>query len=99
MGEVFDLDAVAAESTKTPFRFTFGGEEYELPPVMDLRIVTSLVSGQMDDAMHRLLGAEQWRRLQASPAMFTNERFTALLNAYMAHTGTDMGEASASTSS
>lgn len=95
----FDLDAIASEANAEPFEFTFGGDTYTLPPSVDLRVVASLTSGDIADALKRLLGAEQWERLEASDAVFTAARFEALLNAYMAHNGLDVGEASASTGS
>lgn len=95
----FDLDAVASEAAREPFTFTFGGDTYTLPPDVDLRIIGSLTSGDITDALRRMLGEEQWKKLEASPAVLTSDRFSALLNAYLAHSGLNVGEASASTGS
>lgn len=95
----FNLDAVAAESTAEPFEFTFGGDTFTLPPSVDLLVIGSLTSGDVAAALRRLLGEEQFARLDANPAPFTSAQFTALLNAYLAHCGLDVGEASASTDS
>ena len=96
---VFDFDALAAEETGEPFRFRFGGEDYELPSRIDVRAVAAMAAGRMDDSLRMLLGADQWTRLQASPAVFNDHTFEALLDRYLAHEGTTMGESSASTSS
>lgn len=94
MPEVFDLDAVAAEANGTePFRFTFGGEQYEMPAVVDIRVVAALTTGDVGAALRRLLGEDQWARMEASDAVFDQARFKALLEAYMAHGGSTLGEA------
>ena len=95
----FDLDAVASEANKEPFEFTFGGETYTLPAVFDIRIVGHLTEGEIGEALRRTLGAEQWKKMQASDAVFTSEQFKALFEAWMAHCGVTEGEAPASTGS
>lgn len=95
----FDLDAVAAEANGEPFEFTFGGDTYTLPPSVDLRVVGALTAGDVTDALRRLLGAEQWAKLDASDAVFTADQFKALFDAYLAHCGMTTGEAPASTGS
>lgn len=95
----FDLDAVASEATAEPFEFTFGGDKFTLPPSVDLRVIGSLTAGDVTDALRRLLGEDQYQRLDTNPAPFTAAQFTALLNAYLAHCGLDVGEVSASTGS
>ena len=44
MSEVFDLDAIGAEARGEPFRFRFGGEDYELPPSIDMLAVPAMVA-------------------------------------------------------
>jgi hypothetical protein len=99
MSDVFDLDALAHEANGEPFRFRFGGEDYELPPHMDIRAVAAMSAGRLDDALRMLLGDAQWTRLQASPEVFDQHKLLALFNAYGAHSGMTPGESSASTGS
>lgn len=95
----FNLDAVLAEETGAPFSFTFGGEDYDLPPHVDLMVVAAMQDSRLGDGLRKLLGPKQWERMQASEATFDERALTALLEAYMAHVGTTVGESSASTSS
>jgi hypothetical protein len=96
----FDLDAVAAEVDEAePFRFTFGGDSYELPPRIDIRAIALLTKGEVGDALKVLLGPDQYERLLASPAVFNDTRFAALVEAYAQHQSVSTGELSASTSS
>ena len=94
----FDLDAVAREAEGEPFSFTFGGEEYELPPQPDILGAAAATGGRLDVLLRRLLGDDQWNRLLDSPATFTNEHLQALMDAYGAHLGIDMGNSQASPS-
>lgn len=97
----FDLDAVVAEGegNPEPFEFTFGGDSYQLPPRIDIRAIGRLQQGDVLDALKVMLGDEQHARLMASPAVFNDTRFAALLEAYAAHQNTTAGESSASTPS
>jgi hypothetical protein len=99
MPEVFDLDALARESAGEPFRFRFGGDDYELPASIDVRAVALLEKGQLHDFMSTLLGSEQWQRMLASPATFDNRVFEALIEGYGAHLGMELGKSSGSTGS
>jgi hypothetical protein len=97
---VFDLDAVLAEGVApTPFRFRFGGEDYELPAHVDLRAIAAFDAGRLDDALRLMLGAEQYQRLQRSSAVFDQQAFVALFEAYSEHEGSNLGESPASTDS
>lgn len=100
MGDEFDLDAfIAAEGEEEPFRFRFAGESYVLPPRLDVRALGALAAGKIFDGLRLMLGDEQWDRLQAAQATFDDRALKALFERYAAHTGTTMGEPSASTSS
>ncbi len=99
MSEPFDLDAIGAEATAEPFRFTFGGEEYELPPSIDMLAVPAMVAGDLLGGFRRLFTDEQWRRLQASPATLDLPKMLALLKRYADHSGVSLGEFGASTRS
>jgi hypothetical protein len=99
----FDLDAAVAEAVATaglePFRFTFGGEDYELPPRMDIRALGSFTKGDVYDGLRLMLGPDQHERLLASPAVFSDDAFQKLIEAYAEHQGTTIPESAASTSS
>lgn len=95
----FDLDAAVREAGGEPFAFDFGGEHYELPPQVDLRAAAAFSDARLEDGLRLLLGAEQWQRLQASPAVFSVSALKALLDAYGAHMGQTVGESQASTGS
>ena len=99
MPEVFDLDALANEATGEPFRFKFGGEDYELPPTMDIRAVAAMSAGRLDAALRTMLGAEQWARLEAAPAVLNGQMLMSLFERYAKHSGFTVGEASGSTGS
>lgn len=97
----FDLDAVLDEGDeRTPFTFTWDGEEYELPPERDIRAVAAIAAGRLYVGLEALLGTEQWGRIQASPKLLTAAKLRSLLDAYAAHIdGLTSGESSASSGS
>lgn len=94
-----NLDAIANEVKGTPFTFTFDGELYTLPPSVDFVAAAALASGDYYGGLHRLLGEKQWSRLVASPQVFSQAQFNALLTAYRDHLGIALGESPASTGS
>jgi hypothetical protein len=98
VAEPFDLDALAAEADGEPFRFVFGGETYELPAEPDFRVGVALGRGDSVEAM-RLMFGEHWDRVLASKTRLTGSMAGKLLKAYMAHTGNNVGESKASSSS
>jgi hypothetical protein len=93
--EVFDLDALAAEAEQHPFKFTFGGEEYERPP-MDMKLATEIDGLSMVEVFRKLLGDEQWDRIVASTSRLTQPMFVALLDRWESHYGSSLGESRAS---
>lgn len=99
MSEVFDVDAALAEKAREPFRFRFGGEEYELPPGIDLRAVPAITSGDLMGGFRRLFGAEQWSKIEAAEAVLDTDVVMVLLDAYLAHSGVTLGESRGSTGS
>lgn len=99
MPDVFDLDALAKDVTAEPFRFRFGGEDYEIPCLIDMRWVAAIETDRVDDALRLLLGPEQYRRMQQSPAVFDRLQFDALVGAFFTHVGSSLGESPASTDS
>jgi hypothetical protein len=99
LGDVYDLDALEHEAEEEPFFFRFGGEEYVLPPHLDIRAAAALGGGRIDDGLRILLGAEQWTRLQQADAVFDDRHLVALLEEYSSHIGVTLGELPASPSS
>lgn len=96
---MFNLDAVANEADGIPFEFIFGGEKYQLPPSPDVLAASMFAVGNFYGGLQRMLGDEQWQRIVASDAVMDQDRLAALLNAYKAHAGADVGESLASTRS
>jgi hypothetical protein len=100
--DVFDLDKVIAErEERPPFQFKFGGQRFTLPGAgIDVRVIAALQGERIDDALEMLLGVGQWATLQRLEAVFDQESFYALLQAYGKHLGEDIvGESPASGSS
>lgn len=98
MSDLFNLDAVVSESAgKGPFRFQFGGDEYELPPDMNIIAAAAMAGGEIYEGLKLLLGHEQWKRMRESDSVLTDAMLSALFTAYQEHMGVDMGESSAST--
>lgn len=96
---MFNLDAVANEADGIPFDFTFSGEKFQLPPQPDVIAASLFAQGNFHAGLMRMLGPDQWERMLAADEVMTREKLGALLNAYRAHAGADMGESVASTSS
>ena len=68
--EPFDLDAARAqrrEAAGEPATFTFGGEQYHVPPSSEwpLGVRDLLVGGDLQGAMRELLNG-QWERFHAA---------------------------------
>lgn len=95
----FDLDAVEHEATGEPFEFRFGGEDYMLPPSVDMLAVAALQNRDLYGGLARLLGPEQLERMAASSATFDEPKLRALMDAYGKHLGISLGESEASTGS
>lgn len=97
----FDLDALLDDNEeREPFAFKWDGEEYELPPVRDMRAVGAISAGRIYDGLLLLLGPEQWARIQASPKVLSAPKLRKLLDAYSEYIdGLNVGESSASSSS
>ena len=92
MSEVFDLDALAAEAKGEPFRFKFGGEEYELPPSVNIIAIAYAQEGKLGAALRALMTPEQWARLERAEATFDVRALGALFEAYGKHSGAQLGE-------
>lgn len=83
----FDLDAARAarrEAVGEPFPFTFGGENFTLPPSKEwpLEATDFLADGHIGPAMKVLLGDRQWATFSALGATVGDlkDLFSALSN-------------------
>jgi len=93
--EPFDLDALIAERTaeaNPPFTFTFDGDTYEMPGVIDARIAMDLTTlakspDKLEGIFRRALGDNQWDRLIGSPVMMPGEVLGALLDRWANYAG------------
>ncbi|MEU7771222.1 hypothetical protein AB0C44_07840 [Micromonospora taraxaci] len=100
--DVFDLDAYVAEHRKEPYRFRYGGQDFELPHAQDTdwRVAQAADQGDVEaiqTLFRRGFGPEQWERFDAlpQPAGAMGELFRR----WQAHSGTKPGESPASPSS
>ena len=107
--EVYDLDVVAAEVAKEPFRFRFGGQEWALSHLSDIdwRIVERADTGELAavrQAVHAGLGCVHDRETAEhsdKAAEFDKlpqplSAMTALFRRWLKHAGLREGESSAS---
>lgn len=99
MSEPFDLDALERDTNAEPFTFRFDGQDYTLPPILDMRAAAHLQEGRLSDCLRTLLGPEQWRRLVEAQATFGFQHLNALLDKYAQHLGMDLGNLEASSRS
>lgn len=99
MAEPFDLDALALEEAGEPFRFTFGGEDFEIAAHYDPRVFRRFAQGDLAGALLGMLGEEQFAKLDAIDKPFDERHLQALMEQWAEHFGTTAGEASASSSS
>lgn len=102
MSEVFDLDAVAAEETKEPLRFTYLGQEWTLAHLtgVDWRVVEQANSGDIDairKAFRAGMGEEQADIFDKVPQPIA--AMTALFRRWLDHNGLTEGESPASPAS
>lgn len=102
MSDVFDLDAVAAEETKEPLRFTWHGQEWTLAHMtgIDWRVIEQANTGDIDairKAVRYGMGDEQADRFDALPQPIA--AMTALFRRWLDHNGLTEGESPASPSS
>lgn len=85
---MIDLDALAAEGEGEPFRFTWAGDTYEMPTLMQLPwTVAGAIFGDLPSAekLKLILGDETFERFKAKPC--SAGKLRALLDAYMTFQG------------
>lgn len=114
MAELFDLDAVYAETRTEPFRFKWAGEEWELPLFADIdwralglaNELTALADtenmAEVDVSVLRRLFEFAFGPTQAArwdKVPQNTSAMTTLFGAWQSYSGTTLGESSASTDS
>ena len=90
-----NLDALVDDGE--PFQFTFGGEEFTLPPDPPVKAWEYLANGAIQQCLWELLGPEQYERLDAIPrevGVLNGKRAGALITGYQAHLGMAEGKSS-----
>lgn len=97
----FDLNAVAAEAAgkrRAPFTFHWGEgddrEDFTVEVTGDLRWALALQGKDLYKTLVRLLGKEDFERLDAVDKPFTEVEAAALIEAFTKHVGADSGKAS-----
>jgi hypothetical protein len=99
---VYDLDAAIDEfegAEPEPFRFSFDGEEFELPGSPNVFAWARVTSSDGDEALRGLkaiFGADQFDRLEACERVFDARALAKLVTAYAEYAQVDLGEALAS---
>jgi hypothetical protein len=99
MAKVFDLDALEFVETTEPFVFKFGGEEFTIAAHYDPRIFRLARNGDLSSALERMIGKEQFDRLDQIDQPFDERHMDAVFNAWATHDVTTVGDAKASSSS
>lgn len=97
--KVFDLDALKFEETTEPFKFKFGGQEFEIPTHYDPRIFRRAGQGDLAGALLAMIGDAQFERLDAIDQPFDERHMSALFKAWAASDLVTVGEAKASSRS
>lgn len=97
--DVFDLDAVAAEATKEPLRFTYRGQEWTLAHMtgVDWRVIDLANTGDIEairKAFRYGMGEEQAARFDELPQPIA--AMTSLFRRWLDHNGLTEGESPAS---
>src|SRR5690349_3080131 len=100
----FDLDAAVAATEPEPFRFTWGGEECELPAVLALPIERQLAmvstierlkadasAADIIEALNVIVGADKLAELNAIKPMGAST-LMKLIEAWMADQGDTLGK-------
>jgi hypothetical protein len=98
MSEVYDLDAVAAEIVREPFRFRYGGREWEFAHMADVdwRVISAADTGDMDavKSAFRVALGDQVKEFDKLPQPISV--MNDLFGRWMAHSGLNEGESPAS---
>ena len=92
MSELFDLDAIEDEGE--PFRWKFGGVEFEFPGDPSVEAMEYMTKGDVQTALFCLLGREAYEQLDGLDQVLTRGKFDKLLSRYFRHVGIDLGKSS-----
>jgi hypothetical protein len=97
--DVFDLDAYVAEHRQEPYRFRYGGQQWELPHAADTdwRVIEAADQGDVEairTLFRRGMGPEQWARFEELPQ--PAKPMGELFRRWQAHSGVRPGESPAS---
>lgn len=96
MTEPLNLDEIAA-SVDEPFRFRFGGQDFQFPNDPDVVVWELLAANQLQSFLAVLLGDDDYKRMDEIPtavASMTKERLTALIEGYQKHLGMEAPKSS-----
>lgn len=102
MSEVFDLDAVMAESANEPLRFTYAGREWTLDHIQnfDWRVIRGGIGGDLEAvvaSMRMGMGDEQYAEFdKLKQPVFALDK---LFDAWLEHCGLSRGKSPDSTDS
>ena len=80
MTVIIDLDDI---DDPEPFQFRFGGEVYTVPSEPSLVALAAFDRGDILDFLAAMLGAEQWERIQASPAVLSVTKIRPVVGQYL----------------
>lgn len=97
--DVFDLDAYVVEHRQTPYRFRYGGQDFELPHASDIdwRVSEAADLGNVEAIrilFRRGMSPDQWERFEALPQ--PAKPMGELFRRWQAHSGVKPGESPAS---
>ncbi|AYF29314.1 hypothetical protein CSH63_17950 [Micromonospora tulbaghiae] len=98
--DVFDLDAYVAANRQTPYRFRYGGQNWELPGSpkdTDWRVTEAADQGSQEairTLFRRGLGPDRWAEFEKLPQ--PTGAMTELFNRWQQHSGMKPGESQAS---
>ena len=110
MSEPFDLDAAVGELSPEPFRFTWGGQAFELPAILGMPVDKQLTiintiegldraePGKVVEVLHLIVGDEMLASLSAAKPL-SAASLMKLIGAWMAHQGEAPGKSEPSSDS
>jgi hypothetical protein len=103
MSQTFDLDAAVGDATAEPFRFTWGGQAFEMPAALSLPIarqleliaaienVQSASPAEISQILGLIIGEDLLARLSAARPL-TASGLMKLLEAWMSFQSGDLGK-------
>lgn len=106
----FDLDAAVNDKAGQPYQFTWGGQPFEIPPVLSMDIETQLDlmerierldqadAKQLFEVIKLVIGESTLEQMRAARPISAVALMT-VIQEWMAHQGPDLGKSSASSPS